>query len=109
VLFEHFGELEITAELHEGDLHAFFWRASLTGRVIEGADLLRHDQDGRIAEITVLVRPLVSLAVFASAIGPSLAARRSPMRGALVRALTMPLRGVFAIADFAASALIGLR
>jgi hypothetical protein len=109
VLFETIGEFEITAELRDGEDHAFFWRASLAGRAIEGTDLIRHGQDGQIAEITVLVRPLVSLAVFASTIGPPLAARRSSMRGAIVRLLTMPLKGMLTIADVVSSRLIGLR
>ncbi len=109
VLFETIGELQITAELHDGDTRAFFWRARLAGRVIEGADLIRDGQDGKIAEITVLVRPLVSLAVFASAIGPPLAARRSPVHGAIVRLLTMPLKGMLTLADVVSSRLIGLR
>jgi hypothetical protein len=92
VLFDTFGEVEITGELADADSHAFFWRANIAGRVIEGADRLRYDDQEKIAEIRVLIRPLVDIAAFAAAIGPPLAARRSPMRGALVRLLTLPLK-----------------
>ena len=109
VLFETFGEMEITSEFAGADAHAFFWRANLGGRVIEGADLLRYDEQGKIAEIRVLIRPLVDIAVFASAIGPPLAARRSPVRGALIRLLTLPLKGILTVADIMASRLIELR
>jgi SnoaL-like domain len=109
VLFEVFGEVEITRELADNtDAHAFFWRANVAGRVIEGADLLRYDARGKIAEIRVLIRPLVDIATFAAAIGPPLAARRSPARGALVRLLTLPLKGILSVADIVSSRLIEL-
>jgi hypothetical protein len=108
VLFEKFGEMEITSELADTDARAFFWRADVAGRLIEGADLLRYDEHGKITEIRVLIRPLVDIAVFASAIGPPLAARRSPTRGALVWLLTLPLKGILTVADAVASRLIKL-
>ncbi len=108
VLFEIFGEVEITGELANTDSHAFFWRAKVAGRVIEGADLLRYDAQGKIAEVRVLIRPLVDIATFAAAIGPPLAAKRSSTRGVLVRLLTLPLKGILSVADVVASRLIGL-
>lgn len=109
VLFETLGEVQITGELAGTDSHAFFWRADIAGRVIEGADLLRDDERGEIAEIRVLIRPLVDVAVFASAVGPPLAAKAGRVRGALVRVLTLPLKGLLTIADVVASRLIKLR
>jgi len=109
VLFETFGEVQITGELTDTDSHAFFWQASVAGRVIEGADLLRYDARGKITEIRVLIRPLVDIATFAAAVGPPLAAKRSPARGALVRLLMLPLKGLLSIADIVASRLIELR
>ncbi len=105
---EKFGEVEITSEFADADSRVFFWRADLAGRLIEGADLLRCDEHGKIAEIRVLIRPLADIAVFASAIGPPLAVRRSPTRGALVRLLTLPLKVILAVADAVASRLIKL-
>jgi hypothetical protein len=110
VLFETLGQVEITSELTStDDTHAFFWQADVGGRRIEGTDLLRYDEHGKIAEITVLIRPLVSIGVFASAIGPPLAARRSAATGALGRLLTLPLKGILTLVDVAASRLLGLR
>lgn len=109
VLFETFGEVEITGEFADTDSHAFFWRADVAGRAIEGADLLRYDAQGKIAEIRVLIRPLVDIATFAAAAGPPLAARRSPTRGVLVRLLTLPLKGILGAADIVASRLIQTR
>ncbi len=108
VLFETFGEVVITGELTDADSHAFFWQANVAGRVIEGADLLRYDAQGKIVEVRVLIRPLVDIATFAAAVGPPLAARRSAARGALVRLLMLPLKGILSVADLVASRLIEL-
>jgi hypothetical protein len=99
VLFEVLGDVDITHELSDGDSHAFFWRAQIGARSIEGTDLLRHDEHGKIAEVTVLLRPLVAIATFAAAVGPPLAAKQSPARGRLARVLTMPLRSLFVVID----------
>jgi hypothetical protein len=103
ILFEALGEVEITNEYADTDSHAFFWRGDLGGRPIEGVVRLRHDEHGKIAEMRVLIRPLVALAAFASAIAPLLAAKRSPARGVLVRLVTLPLKAVVTFADNAAS------
>lgn len=110
VLFETLGQVEITNELTSADnTHAFFWQADVAGRRIDGVDVLRCDEHGKIAEITVMIRPLVSIAVFASAIGPPLAARRSAATGALGWLLTLPLKGILTLVDVTASRLLGLR
>jgi hypothetical protein len=102
ILFEAFGEFEITDAFAAGDRHAFYWRADLGGRWIQGTDLIRSDAQGKIAEVTVMIRPLVDIAAFAAAVGPALARRRGPVRGFLLRLLTLPLRALMAAADFAA-------
>lgn len=110
VLFETFGEVEITSELTSTDnTHAFFWQADVGGRRIEGTDLLRYDEHGKVTEVTVMIRPLVSIAIFASAIGSPLAAKQSAARGALGRLLTLPLKSIFTLIDVTASRLLGLR
>ncbi len=43
VLFETFGEVDLIGEFANGDAHAFFWQADVSGQTIEGADRLRHD------------------------------------------------------------------
>jgi hypothetical protein len=105
VLFDSFGHVEITDELAAGDTHAFFWHAEVGGRQIEGADLLRADGRGQIHEARVMIRPLVNIGVFAGAVGPPLAAKRGRLRGTLLRALTLPLQAMLAVADVVASRL----
>src|SRR4051794_30293487 len=102
VLFEALGEVEITDEFAGGDSHAFFWRAAAGGRSIEGADLIRVDEQGKISEIRVLIRPLANIATFAAAAVPPLAAKRGPIQAWVLRVLTLPLRAIFAAVDFLA-------
>jgi hypothetical protein len=99
VLFEVFGDVDVTHELSDGHSYAFFWRAQLGARSIEGTDLLSYDEHGKITEVTVLIRPLLGIATFAAAAGPPLAARQSSARGMLARLLTIPLRSLFAGID----------
>jgi ketosteroid isomerase-like protein len=106
VLFEALGEVRITDEFVSGDSHAFFWRADAGGRWIEGTDLLRRGEDGKIVEITVMVRPLVGIAAFAGAVGQPLAAKRGAWRAAVLRLLTPALKATLAVADVVASRLV---
>jgi SnoaL-like protein len=102
VLFDALGEVEITHESSDGDSHAFFWRATAGRRTIEGADLIRVDGDGNVREISVLIRPLANIAAFAEVTGPPLAAKRGRVQTWVLRVLTLPLRPIFAVADFLA-------
>jgi ketosteroid isomerase-like protein len=49
-------EVELASE--DGRDHALMFRARVDGRDIQGCDFLHHDQDGRVVELTVMVRPL---------------------------------------------------
>jgi SnoaL-like domain len=51
-------EAELTSP--DGRDHALIFRARVDGKDIQGCDLLRHDQDGRVVELTVMVRPLTA-------------------------------------------------
>lgn len=69
-------------------------------------DLIRSDENGKIIEIKVLIRPLVDIATFAGAIGPPLAAKRGAGRALLLRLLSFPLRAILLAADAVASRLV---
>ena len=53
--------------------HALIFRAAIDGREIEGIDLLRFDEDGLIADFTVMLRPISGLLPFAQAMGEKVA------------------------------------
>jgi len=42
----------------DGRDHALVFRATIDGREIQGCDFLRRDAEGRVTELTVMVRPL---------------------------------------------------
>ncbi|WP_329569154.1 nuclear transport factor 2 family protein [Kitasatospora sp. NBC_01266] len=49
--------------------HAFVFTATVSGRQIHGCDFLHFDEDGRIDEFTVMVRPLSAAQALAEAMG----------------------------------------
>ena len=60
-----------------GDPHVLHFTAEIKGEQLEGVDLLRFDEQGRLREITVFFRPFPAVAAFLSQTGPKLARRRS--------------------------------
>jgi SnoaL-like domain len=64
-----FEDFRYTDELEADGVHVLIFRASVAGKELEGLDLLRFDQDGLIADFTVMVRPLSGLIPFAEAMG----------------------------------------
>jgi hypothetical protein len=64
-----FEDFRYTDEFETGAAHALVFRAGIGGREIEGIDLLRLDEDGLIADFTVMLRPLSGLMPFAEAMG----------------------------------------
>jgi len=69
-----FEDFRYTDELFTDGAHALIFRASVEGKELEGIDLLRLDEDGLIADFTVMVRPLSGLIPFAQAMGEKAAA-----------------------------------
>jgi hypothetical protein len=69
-----FEDFRYTDELAMDGGHALIFRASVAGRELEGIDLLRFDEDGLIADFTVMLRPLSGLVPFAQIMGEKAAA-----------------------------------
>ncbi|MFY7066586.1 nuclear transport factor 2 family protein [Nocardiopsis changdeensis] len=51
----------------DGREHVLRFRASVSGREVEGCDLLHYADDGRVDALTVMVRPLSGLQALADA------------------------------------------
>lgn len=66
---ETFQDFRYTDELEADGAHGLIFRAGAEGRELEGIDLLRFDEDGLIADFTVMLRPLSGLVPFAQAMG----------------------------------------
>ncbi|MEU1012606.1 nuclear transport factor 2 family protein [Streptomyces sp. NPDC005890] len=53
----------------DGRDHAFVFTATVAGKKLQGCDFLHFDDDGRIDEFTVMVRPLSAAQALAEAMG----------------------------------------
>ena len=82
VVFETFEDFRYTDELESGSTHALVFRARVGDKEVEGLDLLRLDDDGLIADFTVMVRPLSAAIALAEAVGRGLAERGIATTGA---------------------------
>lgn len=56
--------LTYTDELHEGSTVALRFKARVGDRELEGIDFLELDEEGRVAVLTVFMRPLSALTAF---------------------------------------------
>jgi SnoaL-like domain len=98
--------LEYTAVFGDGDTWAQVFRVRIRGQEMEGTDVMRLDEEGRIREFTVFFRPLPGLAALTAALAPGLARQRG--RGAaLPAALTRPLELATRLGDRVAARLVG--
>ena len=74
ILLETFEDFRYIDEFEADGKAALVFQARVGDREVEGLDLLRFDAQGRIRELTVMVRPLSALVALGEAVGPKLAA-----------------------------------
>lgn len=99
-LFEAFEELEVVEELEDPRAHTFFWKGRMGGHALEGLDRVAVDDEGRVADITIMARPLVGLAAFLTHMGFAFARRRrGPLVARLLRLSARPLPALFTLLD----------
>lgn len=67
-------DLTYTAELLEPNAVALRFKANVGDRELEGIDLLELDAEGKVAELTVFMRPLSALTAFNERMGQRLGA-----------------------------------
>jgi hypothetical protein len=70
-----------------GDPHVLHFRGEIDGTEVEGCDLVRFDDQGKVREITVFLRPFPGIAAFLGATAPTLGQRRGGRRRAVVMRL----------------------
>jgi hypothetical protein len=73
-VFGVFEDFRYTDELAGDGVHALIFEARVGDRTLQGMDLIRGDGNGRIAELTVMVRPASGLMALAERMGPALQA-----------------------------------
>jgi hypothetical protein len=68
--FDTFEDFRYTDELEADGVTALIFRARVGDKDVEGMDLVRTDEDGKIADFTVMVRPASALMALGAAMGP---------------------------------------
>ena len=72
VVVRTFEDFRYTDELDGDGVKALIFQARVGDKQVEGLDLLRFDSDGKIADFTVMVRPLSAAMALAEAVGKGL-------------------------------------
>jgi hypothetical protein len=67
-------ELRYRWQVREGDREVLCFTTRVSGREVEGVDLLRYDDDGLVAELVVMMRPASGLVAVRDAIAAALQA-----------------------------------
>jgi len=99
-IFAVLADIRTSEPLAYGDRQAFSFRARVRGVELEAMNLVRTDDEGRIVELTVFVRPLPGLATLFATLPPRVSARRrGPLVGGLVACVARPLAFAFRMAD----------
>jgi SnoaL-like domain len=75
VVFDVFEDFVYTDELTSGPTTALVFSARVGDRRVEGVDLLRDAENGTIADLTVIVRPMSGLQALAGAVAEGLGLR----------------------------------
>jgi hypothetical protein len=88
VIMDSFEKLEYPDEWVAGSTHIVTFQGQMSGRYVEGCELLRCDEEGRVARIEISARPIAGVMAVASAVGPGLARDLSWFRWACLRLVT---------------------
>jgi hypothetical protein len=67
---ETFEDFRYVGEMGGEDVHGLLFEARVGDRQLEGIDIIRAAPDGRIAELTVMVRPMSGVIALAQAMAP---------------------------------------
>jgi hypothetical protein len=93
--FKVISGIRFHTEVGDGATRALFYRGRCAGQVMEEAQLLRLDTDGRICALTLFSRPLPGVTAVMREIGPELARMRGrPALAVILQAATLPLHAM---------------
>ena len=98
-------DLDYLEDFGEGDAHLLAFRARVNGQQLEGTDIMRLDEQGRVRELRVFIRPLPGLTALTAALAPRLARKTGRARSATVAGMIRPLAAITRLADVPVSSL----
>jgi hypothetical protein len=96
---EAFSDFRIDREMSDGQDYAVFVSSRVLGRDVGLAQLIRHDDAGKVTEIKLHARPLSGATAVYAALAPRVAGRRSRPLGVVLGVLLRPLPWLFVLAD----------
>lgn len=68
-------DFRYVSDVRDGDEQVLRFNARVGDREVDGVDILRYDDTGAVAELTVMIRPMSGLQAVAAAVGARLAAQ----------------------------------
>ncbi|MGH7748718.1 MAG: nuclear transport factor 2 family protein [Candidatus Dormibacteria bacterium] len=68
-----FQDFRYTGQVTEGERHVLVFEARVGDRRVQGVDVLRLDEEGLVAELTVMLRPMSAVLAMAEAMRQRLA------------------------------------
>jgi hypothetical protein len=86
-IFELIESVRVVRDIRDGTVQMLEIETRLAGEDIHMVQLLEHDDQARVRQITLFMRPMPAVANLAAHLGPRLVRRR---RGRVVAALTAP-------------------
>ena len=101
-----FTDLRYLHEFGDGDVRVLVFDARVGAQQIQGTDIMRLDEQGRVSEIRVFVRPLAGLTAFAAVLAPRLARRRGKARAFAVARMLGPVALMTRLGDVPVSRLV---
>lgn len=107
-VYQTVGEIEYLYDV-PGDPHLFAWRSDVDGEPLEGVDMVRYDAEGKVAEVTIFLRPLRGIAAFLDKAGPIMAEGRSKPTAMLMKAMGPPPSAMMRLVAGLGPRMLGLR
>ena len=98
-------DLDYFEDFGEDRTHLLGFRARVNGQRLEGTDIMRLDEQGRVRELRVFIRPLPGLTALMAALGPRLARKTGRARSAAVAGMVRPLATITRLTDVPGSKL----
>ena len=95
-VFAVLSDIRFYETIGEGESsQVIFWRGRVGRHYLEEANLLRLDEQGRVREMTVFMRPLPGLLALATELISSFGSRHGRVRGLLLRVMVGTLSVVY--------------
>ena len=76
-----FEDFTYVREIHDGAHHAYEFTAKVDGLELNGCDFLTYDEDGKIVDFKVMVRPLRAAEALAARMGAQFEEIKAAARG----------------------------